>query len=147
MSGHLAQLGQHAVDVLGSIDESDDEREFAAGVYERGGLHALASGEARDGVEDGGPGHVLRAQELEDGQVQRLALIRVGLVDVDGDLDGHRVRHSICTSDYSTVLYTAGERRAGDDGSEAEQGVGGDVRGAGQPEALRDVGAGLEGVA
>src|SRR5438874_12662387 len=61
VSGHLAQLGQDAVDVLGSIDESDDEREFAAGIDERGGLHALAPGEARDRVEDGGPGHVLGA--------------------------------------------------------------------------------------
>ena len=52
VGGHLAQFRQDAVDVLASVDEGDDEREFAAGVDEGRGVHALAAGEAGDGVED-----------------------------------------------------------------------------------------------
>src|SRR5690348_8608944 len=80
--------------MLIGVHKGDDDRQFATGIYQMRSLYALTAKKTRDRMGHGCSIYVFFVQIIEDFDVQRPMMPLVGLVEIDGDLNGHRVRHS-----------------------------------------------------
>src|SRR6202140_5988668 len=66
MRGHLAQLGQNAVDVLVGVDERNHDGQFASGFDKMGGVDFAASEESGHGVGGDGSEEIFFAQIFQN---------------------------------------------------------------------------------
>ena len=89
MGGHLAQLGQDAVDVLVGVDERNHDGQFASSFDQMGGMDFASSKKAGYGVEGDGSEDIFFAQIFQDFEMQRAMMPGVAFGEIDGDLNGH----------------------------------------------------------
>src|ERR1700722_6124872 len=93
MGSHFLQCGQDAVHVLVRIDENNDHWKFSSRVDEVAGLDSMSTKKAGYRMKCGCRVHILSPQIVENFHVQRPMVPLVGFVEVDCDLNSHRVWH------------------------------------------------------
>src|SRR5579863_695800 len=93
MSSHFLQRGKNAVHVLVRIHEDDDYRKLSPGIDQVAGLNPVPAKKPRHRVNCGCRVYVFLAQVIEDLHVQRPVMPLVGFVEIDRDLNSHRVWH------------------------------------------------------
>src|SRR5438552_18353726 len=89
----LLQSRQDASDVFIGIDKNDDHGELAASVDEVAGLDSLTSEKSCNSVEGDRSINIFLTQVIENFNMERPMMPLIGFVEVDGDLDRHRVWH------------------------------------------------------
>jgi len=77
MGGHLPQLGQDTLYVFISINEGDDDRQFAARLDKMRRVHAASPLKTCDCVKGDRPSNVLLTQILQNFDVQRTVVPRI----------------------------------------------------------------------
>src|SRR5271169_3865217 len=93
MSSHLLQRRQNAVHVLVRTHKDDDHRKLSPGIDQVAGLYSVPTKKPRHGMNCGCRVYVFLAQVIEDLYVQRPVMPLVGFVEIDRDLNSHRVWH------------------------------------------------------
>ena len=87
VSGHLLELWEHTINMIGCIDEGQNQGKLATGIHQGCGLYPAPTGEACDSMNDGSSGNILFAEKLEKLQVQRFAMPLISFIEIHRDLD------------------------------------------------------------
>ena len=93
VSRHLLQGWQDAVHMLISIHEDNDQGNLSSSIYKMTGLNPVPAEKSSHSVESGCGINVFPPQVVKDLHVQRPVTPVVGFVEINGDLNSHRVWH------------------------------------------------------
>src|SRR6202049_2686619 len=91
VSRHLLQGWQDAVHVLIRIHEDNDQGKLSSSVYKMTGLNPVSPEKPSHSVESGCGINVFPPQVVKNLHVQRPVTPVVGFVEIDRDLNSHRV--------------------------------------------------------
>src|SRR5579863_7617721 len=90
---HFFQRGQDAAHMLVSIDEDNYHWEFSSGVDQMAGLHPMPPQKTGHSMDCGCGIYIFAPQIIENLHVQRPVVPLVRFVEIDCDLNCHRVWH------------------------------------------------------
>lgn len=106
---HPFQNRHNSIDVLGGLNELNNERELSSRIYQRCGLHTGAPCKACDGPKHSSASQALLVQHAENLEMQGTMIPLVALVHIDRDFDSFlaHVHTALASTAPATIARNA----------------------------------------